>query len=80
MVTDNISFHKFAGVEEAIEARGAELRYFPQNSPDLDPIESVFHALKTLLRKTAERTVNGLQRCVLAPSFEDSVRAPNNRV
>jgi transposase len=43
VVADNVSFHKVAGVKEAIEARGAELRYLPQYSPDLNPIESVFH-------------------------------------
>src|SRR6516165_8463554 len=64
VVVDNVSFHKVAGVEEAIEARGAELRYLPQYSPDLNPIELVFHPLKALLRKAAERTVGGLQRCV----------------
>jgi hypothetical protein len=32
----------------------------PQYSPDLNPIELVFHPLKALLRKAAERTVNGL--------------------
>ena len=64
VVIDNVSFHKVAGVEEAIEARGAELRYLPKYSPDLNPIELVFHPLKALLRKAAERTVDGLQRCV----------------
>ena len=64
VVIDNVSFHKVAGVEEAIKVRGAELRYLPQYSPDLNPIESVFHPLKALLRKAAERTVSGLQRCV----------------
>ena len=64
VVADNVSFHKVTGVEEAIEARGAELRYLPQYSPDLNPIELVFHPLKALLRKAAERTVNGLKRRV----------------
>jgi len=64
VVIDNVSFHKVVGVEEAIKACGAELRYLPQYSPDLNPIESVFSPLKAMLRKAAERTVNGLQRCV----------------
>jgi transposase len=59
VVADNVTFHKVAGVEEAIQARGAELRYLPQYSPDLNPIELVFHPLKALLRKAVERTVNG---------------------
>ena len=43
VVVDNVSFHKVAGVEEAIRAAGASLRYLPQYSPDLNPIELVFH-------------------------------------
>jgi transposase len=64
VVIDNVSFHKVAGVQEAIEAARASLRYLPQYSPDLNPIELVFHPLKTRLRKAAERTVAGLQRGV----------------
>src|SRR5882724_2177502 len=64
VVVDNVSFHKVAGVEEAIQAAGAELRYLPQYSPEFNPIELVFHPVKALLRKAAERTIKGLQRCV----------------
>ena len=34
VVMDNLPAHKAAGVREAIEARGAVLRYLPQYSPD----------------------------------------------
>ena len=64
VVVDNVSFHKVVGVEEAIEAAGASLRYLPQYSPEFNPIELVFHPLKALLRKAAERTIDGLERCV----------------
>src|SRR6476619_6187648 len=64
VVVDNVSFHKVAGVGEAIRAAGANLRYLPQYSPDLNPIELVFHPLKAFLRKAAERTIDGLQRRV----------------
>lgn len=43
-----------------IEATGAELRYLPPYSPDFNPIENAFAKLKALLRKAAERTINGL--------------------
>src|ERR1700737_2951462 len=39
VVVDNVPFHKVAGVEEAIQAVGASLRYLPPYSPDLNPIE-----------------------------------------
>ena len=47
------------GVAEAIAARGAELRYLPPYSLDLNPIEQAFAKLKALLRQAAERTVDG---------------------
>jgi transposase len=60
----NVSFHKVAGVEEALRRVGASLRFLPQHSPDLNPIELAFHPAKTCLRKAAERTIEGLHRCV----------------
>jgi DDE superfamily endonuclease len=53
---------KFPGVREAIEARGATLRYLPQYSPDLNPIEMPFSKPKACLRRVAERTVPRLYR------------------
>lgn len=47
-------------MREAIEENGAELRYLPPYSPDLNPIEKVFFKLKALLRKAAHRTVDAL--------------------
>jgi len=64
VVVDNVPFHKVAGVEELIQAVGASLRYLPPYSPDLNPIELLFHPLKTCLRKAAERTMEGLHLCV----------------
>jgi transposase len=64
VVVDNVSFHKVVGVEQAIRAAGASLRYLPPYSPELNPIELVFHPLKALLRKAAERTIEGLERRV----------------
>ena len=59
---DNLPAHKAAGIREAIEARGATLRYLPQYSPDLNPIEMPFSKLKASLRKAAERTIPRLRR------------------
>lgn len=62
VIMDNLSVHKVAGVREAIEARGAKLRYLPPYSPDLNPIEMSFSKLKALLRKLARRTIPELCR------------------
>lgn len=53
VVMDNLPSHKVAGIREAIEAAGAELRYLPSYSPDFNPIEQFFAKLKALLRKVA---------------------------
>ena len=60
VVMDNLSSHKVAGVREAIEKTGAELRYLPPYSPGLNPIELAFSKLKKLLRDGAERTIDKL--------------------
>ena len=60
VIMDNLPAHKVQGVRRAIEAKGAQLRYLPPYSPDLNPIENAFAKLKALLRKAAERTVDGL--------------------
>jgi transposase len=60
VIMDNLAAHKVAGIAQAIKDRQAELRYLPPYSPDLNPIEQAFAKLKALLRKAAERTVDGL--------------------
>ena len=60
VVLDNLSAHKVPGVRETIEAAGARLLYLPPYSPDFNPIEQLFAKLKTLLRKAAERSIDGL--------------------
>lgn len=64
VVMDNLGSHKVSGVREAIEAAGATILYLPPYSPDLNPIEQVFSKLKTLLRKTATRTVDALRSAI----------------
>ena len=60
VIADNLSSHKVAGVQEAIETVGAKLVFLPPYSPDLNPIEKFFARLKALLRKAAKRTVDAL--------------------
>ncbi len=60
VIMDNLSSHKGPRVREMIEAAGASLLYLPPYSPDFNPIEKAFSKLKALLRKAAERTVEGL--------------------
>ena len=68
VMLDNLPAHKAAGVREAIEARGATLRFLPKYSPDLNPIEMSFSQMKAGLRKAGERTIPRLRRRIR--SFE----------
>ncbi len=64
VVLDNLASHKVAGVREAIEARGASLRFLPSYSPDLNPIEQLFAKLKAILRALAPRSLAALVQAV----------------
>ena len=61
---DNCRIHLGAGIREAIEKRGATLRYLPKYSPDLNPIEMPYSKFKEFLRKVAARTVPALNRAI----------------
>lgn len=60
VVMDNLSSHKVKRVRELIERTGAQVRYLPPYSPDLNPIENVFSKIKQLLRSLACRTKDAL--------------------
>lgn len=66
VVMDNLPAHKQPGVRAAIETAGAELRYLPPYSPDLNPIERAFSKFKALLKKAAARTVTELWDAIAA--------------
>ena len=57
VILDNLGSHKGEAARRAICKSGARLFFLPPYSPDLNPIEQVFAKLKTLLRKTEERSV-----------------------
>ena len=77
VIMDNLGSHKGAGDRAAIEAVGATLLYLPPYSPDFNPIEKAFSKLKALLRKAAERTVDGLWNKIgqLLSDFRPTERA-----
>lgn len=64
VVMDNLSPHKTLGVQEAIEAAGAAVRFLPPYSPDFNPIEPMWSKAKQHLRSTAARTQDRLVRAV----------------
>jgi transposase len=64
VVMDNLGSHKGPGVRASIEAAGARLLYLPPYSPDFNPIENAFAKLKAMLRKAAERSLDGLWNAI----------------
>jgi transposase len=60
VIMDNLACHKTAEVARLVGAAGAEVRYLPAYSPDLNPIERLFSKLKAALRSAAARTVDAL--------------------
>lgn len=64
VVMDNLSAHKSPAVRCAVEACGAHLVLLPPYSPDFNPIENAYAKFKSLLRKTAARTVDTLETAI----------------
>lgn len=51
LVMDNCAIHHVPGVAELCESYGVKLVYLPPYSPDLNPIEEFFSALKADIRR-----------------------------
>ena len=66
VVMDNLSSHKVKGIEEAIRSTGAELKYLPPYSPDLNPIEQMWSKIKAILRGLKARTKEELHEALAA--------------
>lgn len=62
VIMDNLSAHKNPDVAEHIKQCGAELRYLPPYSPDLNPIENMWSKVKQLLRGMEMRTYDALEK------------------
>jgi transposase len=61
---DHLRARKVAGIVEAIGAAGATLRFLPQYSADLKPIEMPYSKFKAYMRKLAARTVAAVHRAI----------------
>ena len=64
VVMDNLSSHKRQRTRALIESAGAQLKFLPPYSPDLNPIEMIFAKAKNLLRALACRTREALWRAM----------------
>lgn len=64
VVMDNLSVHKSPEVLKLVEAVGAEVRFLPAYSPDLNPIEKMWSKIKASLRSAEPRTPEELDEAI----------------
>jgi transposase len=64
VVMDNLAVHKRPATLALIESAGAQVRFLPAYSPDLNPIEKMWSKIKTLLRTAEARTPEQLHRAI----------------
>lgn len=64
VVMDNLAVHKSPQVTALVEAVGAEVRFLPAYSPDLNPIEKMWSKIKSLLRSYEARTPEELDEAI----------------
>jgi transposase len=64
VVMDNLGAHKNARTLKLIEQAGAEVRFLPAYSPDLNPIEMMWSKVKALLRKAQARNHSDLLKAI----------------
>jgi transposase len=64
VVMDNLSPHKDGSTLALLTEAGAEVRFLPAYSPDLNPIENMWSKVKTHLRSAAARTEPDLLQAI----------------
>ena len=64
VVLDNLRAHKSEATLALIAAAGAQTRFLPAYSPDLNPIEMMWSKVKTLLRAAGARSHSALIRAI----------------
>jgi transposase len=64
VVMDNLAVHKSPRVVALVEAVGAEVRFLPAYSPDLNLIEKMWSKIKALLRSAEARTTEELDQAI----------------
>ena len=66
VILDNLGAHKNERTIGLIQQAGAEVRFLPAYSPDLNPIEMMWSKVKALLRKAQARNYPDLLQAIAA--------------
>lgn len=64
VIMDNLAPHKDSASLELITGRGAQVRFLPAYSPDLNPIEKMWSKIKSCLRSAEARTQPALHQAI----------------
>lgn len=64
VVMDNLAVHKNPEVQRLVGKAGAEVRFLPAYSPDLNPIEKMWSKIKSVLRSVEARTPEQLDAAI----------------
>ncbi len=64
VVLDNLSAHKTPAARAALRAAGVEVLYLPRYSPEHNPVELLWAAVKRTLRDIAARTADALDTAI----------------
>lgn len=62
VVMDNVSFHKGKNTQQLIKKTGAKLLFLPPYSPDFNPIEHDFSAIKKIREYNETKTIDEIIR------------------
>lgn len=62
VVLDNLKPHRQSSVRKAIRQVGADVRFLPPDSPDLNPIEELWSKVKCVIRAKRPRTVDEIRQ------------------
>lgn len=66
VVIDNASFHKSKKIVDLIEAVNCKILFLPPYSPDFNPIEHHWAAVKNAIRRAANSAINFYQGAINA--------------
>jgi transposase len=64
VIMDNLAVHKSPQVTALVQTAGAEVRFLPAYSPDLNPIEKMWSKIKASLRSSEARTPEQLDEAI----------------
>ena len=74
---DNASVHKTPLTKELIESAGCVLKFLPTYSPDLNPIEHLWHELKSILKPILQEGVTDLMKTLCEGLILMQIRRQN---